>query len=263
MAMHILPACRTADGLGYEYREYEWGDVISGSKEVLQRMGIGLGVDFPGEPSGPMRQMNTVDSRGFPCTIKRSYDWEQFPYSVYIAHPGRAYRDPAKEWHESFPGVQRQEFGFVDYFKGSAEALTAAGIVPAGMFPGMPGMRSVRVTILADGSLPAGHRNANHDGFGRECAGAKIIEKAGKCNYLVQVTVASDLGDKRLAASRADRQAWADRMAVMPRAPRLDGAIRGELNELAKQQRSALRVVWSRPKFIPGFNILPQGPFAR
>lgn len=257
MATHILPTCRTADGLEYEYHEYPWGDCIEGSQDVLLRMGIGSEKCFPGDPGRNKHQVKTTDPRGFPCTIKLAR-WSQFPYVVYIFHPGREYHNPAEEWREVFPGVQCQEAGHGKSFKGSDESLTAAGIVPKGMFPGMPGMRSVRVTILADGSLPAGHRNSNKIG-----KVAMTIEKIGKHTYQVRVAVSSELGAERLAAYWAHRHEWENRMAAMPRAPRLDQAIRNELNAVAKQKRADLHLVWSRPKFVPGFNTLPQGPFAR
>ena len=262
MATEIL---RSAEGLEYDYCEYLWGDVISGNKEALQRMGIGIviGIGFPGEPGCNKRSVTTTDPRGFPCTIKLDHKWSRFPYCVWIRHPGRDYQYPAEEWHEASPGVRRQANGSVDYFKGSAEALTAAGIVPAGMFPGMPGMRSVRVTILADGTLPAGHRNASHYGLGRGCEGAKIIERKGRNSYEVGIWVSEELAARRDAASNYHRQAWEDRMAVMPRAQRIDLNIRREINEQASRKRAKLCLVWSRPKFVPEFNVFPPGPFAR
>lgn len=263
MAQSILPACRTADGLEYEYCEFAWGDVINGSKEALQRMGIGVGIGFPGDPGSNKRKVSTTDPRGFPCVITVSYGWEKFPFCVHIKHPGRDYHNPAAEWKEAFPGVQRQEFGFVNCYKGTADALVAAGLVPAGRFPGMPGMRSVRVTILADGSLPGGHRNASCSGTGQDKEGAMTIEKSGKSTYVVRVYVSRELGKKRSDAMWEHSSAWEDRMAAIPRAPRLDHAIRNEINEQARHKRAALRVVWSRPKFVPQFTIPPQGPFAR
>lgn len=263
MAQSILPACRAADGLEYEYRECAWGDVINGSKEALQRMGIGVGIGFPGDPDSNKRKVSTTDPRGFPCVIAVNYAWEKFPFCAHIKHPGRDYHNPAEEWKDAFPGVRRQEFGFVNYYKGTADALVAAGIVPAGMFPGMPGMRSVRVTILADGSLPVGHRNASCSGGRRGKEGVMTIEKRGKHTYEVCAFVSSELGEKRRDVSWAHRSAWEERMAAIPRAPRLDHAIRNEINEQARHKRAALRVVWSRPKFVPQFNIPPQGPFAR
>jgi len=89
------------------------------------------------------------------------------------------------------------------------------------------------------------------------------IEKSGKGSYQVVVKIANELEEKRYKVGCAHRMAWEARMAAMPRAPRLDNAIRNEINEQARHKRAALRVVWSRPKFVPQFNILPQGPFAR
>lgn len=260
MAERIL---RTTDGLEYKYEEYAWGDFVSGGKEVLQRMGIGVGIGFPGEPGCNKRQITTTDPRGFPCIIKRGYDWSKFAYEVSISHPGRERHDHDDKWQEVFPGVQFQSRDAADHFKGTADALTEAGIVPAGMFPGMPGMRSVRISILADGTLPTGHRNANNGCFGRHREGTKTIEKRGKYNYLVRVRVSREIADKRHSVSWAHHRAWEERMAAMPRAPRIDLAIRNGLNDLARQKRANLCLVWSRPKFVPGFNALPQGPFAR
>lgn len=255
MAYCIL---RTADGLEYQYKEYLWGDVIEGDKEVLQRMGIGVGLAFPGEPGGNKRQISITDPRGFPCKVKTNDRWSKFAYAAWISHPGRGYHDPAEDWGEKFPGVLCREAGYCQSYKGSAEALTAAGIVPAGMFPGMPGMRSVCVTILADGSLPTGHRNSNIKGDV-----AMTVEKIGRATYLVRAKVSRELGEMRCAASKANWKAWEDRMAAMPRAPRLDQAIRREVDEACTLKRAGLYIAWSRPKFVPGFNALPQGPFAQ
>lgn len=249
---------RTVDGLEYQYEEYAWGDVIEGDKEVLQRMGIGAGLAFPGEQGANKRQISTTDPRGFHCTIKTNYKGSQFTYAAHIDHPGRSYHDPAEEWKEAFPGVLCREYGGWQCHKGTAEALTAAGIVPAGMFPGMPGMRSVCVSILADGRLPAGHRNSNISGDV-----AMTVKKSGKHTYQTWARVSGELAEKRSAAILAQRRAWEMCMAAMPRAPRLDQTIRCEINEAAKQKRSGLYIAWSRPKFAPGFNNLPQGPFAR
>lgn len=260
MAQSILSACRTADGLEYEYQEYAWGDVIEGSKEVLQRMGIGVGIIFPGEPGANKRKVLTTDPRGFPCVICVARGWSKFPFTASISHPGRHYHDPAHDWREAFPGVQSQSSWWCNFYKGTADALTAAGIVPTGMFPGMPGMRSVRVTILADGSLPTGHRNSS---IGGKEEGVIAVEKMGKYTYKVSINISSELAEMRCDASRAHRNEWGCRMAAMPRAPRLDHVIRNEINEQAMHKRAALRVVWSRPKFVPQFTIPPQGPFAR
>ena len=259
MANGILPACRTADGLEYEYREYLWGDVIDGSKEVLQRMGIGTGIGFPGEHGHNKRKVSTTDPRGFPCVITVCYSWSKFPFSVHISHPGRHYPDPDDDWKEVFPGVQCQSCTMVNIYKGTADALTLAGIVPAGMFPGMPGMRSGRVTILADGTLPTSHKNS----VASRCTeGVMTIEKSGKCSYQVVVKIANELEEKRYKVGRAHRMAWEARMAAMPRAPRIDLNIRNKINEQANKKRAELRVVWSRPKFVPKFNLPTQGPFS-
>lgn len=37
----------------FEYKELSWGDLIYASKDALQAMGVGVGLAFPGEASGP------------------------------------------------------------------------------------------------------------------------------------------------------------------------------------------------------------------
>jgi len=133
--------------------------------------------------------------------------------------------------------------------------------VPIGHFPGLPGMRKTRVVIFPDGSLPKGAPNAN---FNRQKgAGTKRIERISSTLFCVAIEIPEELGELRMEASnRADAE-WESRMRSLPRPPRIDEPLRLARNQAANERRSALRLVWSKPRFVPEFNNLPPGPFAR
>ncbi|UCV22045.1 hypothetical protein [Ferribacterium limneticum] len=240
----------------FEYNELVWGDLIHGTKHLLQKIGIGIGMAFPGEEGGPKRTLNVIDPRGFRCRIRKS--WHSGPdiFCASIQFPGREKSFGVGDWEYFSPGIQRKEMFWTDDFMGTAEALVAAGLVPAGYFPGFPGMRKTRVTILPNGSLPQGSEK-NHG------AGTKLIERCAGKKYRLSVTIPDELGEQRLALSWRADEVWEAKMKSLPRPPRIDGPLRLARSQAADVRRSALRLIWSRPKFVPQFNIPPQGPFAR
>lgn len=246
----------------FEYNELIWGDLIYGTKPLLQKIGIGAGSNFPGEEGGPKMTLNTLDPRGFKCVVKEASYRVPGIFSASINFPGREKLFGLSDWEFFAPGVQRKVMVWVDEFKGSAEDLVTAGLVPAGCFPGLPGMRKAVVTILPDGSLSQGAPNSNSSRSERG-PGTKDITRISKNKYKVEITVSSWLKEQREEASyRADAE-WESRMNSLPRPPRIDGPLRTERNQAANERRSALRLVWSKPRFVPEFNNLPPGPFAR
>lgn len=69
------------------------------------------------------------------------------------------------------------------HLTGSATALIAAGVVQAQHLPGMPGMRKVRVTVLADGTVLEGPTTANT--WHHMAPGAKVISRRGRDSFEV------------------------------------------------------------------------------
>lgn len=196
-----------------DYHEYPWGDCITGTKAQLQNLGVGFGQAFPGEPGGPKRAMSVIDPRGFKASITRH--WDGPLYCAHIKFPGRV--RPSCEWQPFAAGVQRASCGHWDYFRGTAPALVAAGLIAAHQFPGMPGMRKVRVTILADGTVPQSAQAANR---GRG-TGTRTVEAKGAGTYRVAIRVDPDLAKRRLTAERAEDVRWEAQMLALPRPPRL------------------------------------------
>lgn len=227
----------------FEYCEYIWGDLIYGTKEVLQSLGIGVEVAFPGELGGPRKKLNTVDPRGFKCKVEQSGYKGPGIFSASIRFPGRERRPYGlSDWEHFASGVQRKTMYRTDDFVGTAADLVAAGLVPAGYFPGLPGMRKTRVTIFPDGSLPTGAPTANY-GSDTRGPGTKYISKASSDKYCVEIVIPEELEKLRREAGDRASAEWEARMRALPRPARLDASIRSAKDEAARERRSAIRLV--------------------
>ena len=197
-----------------EYRQYEWGDRIVGTKAELQSLGIGVGIAFPGEDGANKREMTTKDPRGYRVKVYSGGD-DRFIASLIFPNWPKEPRGIGPEV-EAFPGVQRQEF-YVDRdrYIGTAEALVAAGLVAADRFPGMPGMRKGCVWIYADGSLPPS-QNRTEWVRSRE-PGARYVERVTRDRYSVIVRIAEDEAARRSDALARAKAEWRAALAAMPR----------------------------------------------
>ncbi|MBW8458638.1 MAG: hypothetical protein K0M58_09380 [Thiobacillus sp.] len=193
-----------------EYTQHPWGDLIYGTKEQLQSIGIAAGMAFPGEPNGPKRSLRVTDPRGLTAKVERSY--EDAIFSVRIPFPGRDRPSFATVFA---PGVKKEEFPWGDSYTGTALSLVAAGLVRHGQFPGQLGMRKTIVTILPDGSLPKGAPTA-HCPEARE-PGAISIYKKSKTTFEVHAILPNAEQERRRDEhSRAERE-WENRMMSLPR----------------------------------------------
>lgn len=197
----------------FEYRHHYWGELISGTTDELQALGLGVGLPYPGEPGGPKRAMTVRDPRGLSARIERAIWDELGNFTASIEFPGRSYPDLALEPHA--PGVTRSLNWYSDEFVGSADALVAAGIVSPGCFPGQPGMRKVCVTIHADGTIAGGVPTV-YDDKARE-PGAKRIRRKSKSEFEVAVYVSGVEAERRRRAGQADKAEWERKMFRLPR----------------------------------------------
>lgn len=197
-----------------EYKQRPWGDIIYGTKEQLQGIGIAAGMAFPGEPSGPKRILRVTDPRGLTAKVEASTWRGEGIFSASISFPGRA--RPEHGYVTDFaPGVSKLEAARGDVFTGTAESLSSAGLVRRDQLPGQPGMRKVTVTILADGSLPKGSPTANCPEADEP--GAIRISRKTKTLYEVCIRVSDEEEQRRRDEhSRADRE-WEARMMSLPR----------------------------------------------
>ncbi len=218
-----MVSCDSAatEALFFEYGEYVWGDVIYGSKDALQAIGIGVGMVFPGEADGPKRELKTTDPRGFKCRITDGSYRSSGVYCASIKFPDREQPEALGGWKNFAPGVQRKANTCADEFIGTADDLVSAGLVQPGQFPGCPGMRKVTVTILPDGSIPNGAPTASHRDS--RSHGAKCITRASKEKYRVELFIPEELKELRRQAERQARDDWEKKMDSLPRPPRIDG----------------------------------------
>lgn len=197
-----------------EYNQLPWGDLIYGTKEQLQGIGIAAGMAFPGEPNGPKKSLRVADPRGLKAHVEASNYRGDGIFNASISFPGR---DLPEHGHvtDFAPGVSKRETPWGDVFTGTAESLSSAGLVRRDQLPGQPGMRKVTVTILADGSLPQGAPTARcHEA---RDPGAKTISRKSKALYEVCIRVSDEEERRRRDEhSRADRE-WEARMMSLPR----------------------------------------------
>ena len=196
----------------FEYNQHLGGELIYGTKEQLQRIGIAAGMAFPSELKGPKRRLRVTDPRGFEARVENAEYRGDGLFSVSISFPGRERPEPVSNF--AF-GVKKREYQWGDIFTGTAESLSATGLVRRDQFPGQPGMRKVAVTILADGSFHKGAPTANC----REAreSGAIRISKKSKAVYEVSIHVTREEKElRRDKHSRADRE-WEAKMRSLPR----------------------------------------------
>lgn len=205
----------------FEYGEQVWGDIIYGTKDALQAIGVGIGLAFPGEASGPKRELKTTDPRGFKCKITDGGYRGAGVYCASIAFPDREEPESLGGWQHFAAGVQRKAHIRVDEFVGTADDLVSAGLVPQGHFPGCPGMRKTTVTILPNGNIPNGAPTTKHPDSRKP--GAKSITRTSGQKYSVMLNIDDELRELRWQATREARDEWEQKINSLPRPPRIDG----------------------------------------
>lgn len=233
---------------GFEYNQQLWGDLIYGTKEQLQRIGIAVGMAFPGETDGPKKGLKTTDHRGFPVCIGDSNYKGDGIYSALIHFPGRD-QPPHDHWIDFAPGVRKNMGYWCDEFVGTATALNNAGLVRLDQLPGQPGMRKIRVTIFPDGTLPIGPKTVSKE------PGAKRIERASRSTYMVSVFAPLDEVQRRDNERHRKNSEWEDRMREMPRpAPLIslfDDERTSAKGQKAPRHRAEGNVLYLLPRSAP------------
>lgn len=205
---------------GFEYKQQIWGDLIHGTKEQLQRIGLAVGRAFPGEPDGPKRRLNTTDHRGFPVLITEGSHNGDGIYSASIPFPGRD-SHPPKRVANCAPGVRKSsDHDWCDEYVGTPTALAAAGLMSLDQLPGQPGMRKMRVRILPDGT-PQNGRTSNCSEA--NMPGAKCIKWDSKHALMVTIVVPHEEMQRRSNENDQRNYEWEARMRNLPRpAPLID-----------------------------------------
>ncbi|MCK9382134.1 MAG: hypothetical protein M0P95_13870 [Sulfuritalea sp.] len=209
---------------GFRYEQKLWGDLIHGTKEQLQRIGLAVGMAFPGDPDGPKKTLKTTDQRGLAVRIEKGSYYGEGIYSASVSFPGRNY--PSTErWIDYAPGVRKNIGYWCDEYVGTAVALNNAGLVRLEQLPGQPGMRKTNVTIFPDGTIPTG---ASASFSEAKQPGAKSIKRASKNTYMVSAFVSDDEHQRRDCERQRKDSEWEDRMRAMSRPAPLISLFDGE-----------------------------------
>lgn len=111
----------------------------------------------------------------------------------------------------------------------------AAGLVPRGHFPGLPGMRKGRVTIFTNGSLPEGRHTVVHQ-RARE-PGARRVERAPGNRFVVRVNADYDEAEQGSRPHRRGRVRGA--CAGHAETGEADGWVHGRVEAAAASDRGA------------------------
>ncbi|MDB5956745.1 hypothetical protein [Ramlibacter sp.] len=171
--------------------DYEWWE---GTKEQLQREGIGGGMLFPGEPGGP-EELHCKCALGFDVRVYLPGSTQKAAARIYTAQSWYVpHTKEAKQYVQHAPGVMREVWrpsGWRgrDFYYGKAEALIAAGLVPSlHLFPGRSGMNKQQASYRQDWT-PA--TSSPHMDFGA------TIRRRGKGNEFCLELAVSDAEEKR------------------------------------------------------------------
>lgn len=192
-----------------KYNLQPWGDIIYGTKEQLQSIGLGAGISFPGEAGETCKKIKVVDPRGFTATIDRASHKGDEVYFACIRFPGRDNPSWEAEWKPYSFGVKKKDSVRGDEYIGTGEALAAAGLVRMDQLPGQPGMRKVAVSFRPDGSVATDNKNIHEL--------VKTITKSHKTRYTVWVKISDEEEEKRHRAHNEKEAEWVERMAALPR----------------------------------------------
>lgn len=229
------------------YHQYDWGDLIEGTKAQLQALGLGSGLPFPGEPGAPKRSMRVRDRRGYKCEIRLGYGDPTGIFNARVYFPNWPER-PAREKSAEFPhpGVRKTLSWRWDSFKGSMTDLVAAGLALPNQFPGQPGMRKCCVTIFADGAVASGPPTANYRK--RHEPGARWIQRISAHSFEICIVISHEEAERRREKYREEEALWEQALRGLPRPPKLDF---GQADVKAVR-RSHLRLVWSADRSLSG-----------
>lgn len=212
-----------------EYHHTIWGELIYGTKEQLQALGIGIDAQFP---TTERRRVKVKDPRGFMTNIRFSPDMGEGIYSASVHFPGRERADEG--WTQYAPGVRMRDYSWFEEYTGTGEALAAAGIVQAENLPGQPGMGKVQVTLFPDGT-----RQTSRNGHRKQQPGHLTINRVSRSKFTVQVRLSDEEGELRREANARRNDAWERKMAALPRSapltPLAPGAVLAKQTERAKQ----------------------------
>lgn len=201
----------TGSSFKIEYTHCSWGELICGTQEQLQSIGIGKDESFP---DTKRKKVTCVDPRGFPVEIKLYSNKGDGIYSAKIALPGREPSFSVEQWVPFSPGVKMRASWHRNVYRGTEFALCAAGLVQSHQLPGKPGNNKCAVTIY-----PANNASSSKEGSKKrgKPEGTICIKKISESLYEVDVVISDEESARRNGKHNAETQAWERHVDSLPR----------------------------------------------
>jgi hypothetical protein len=180
---------------GYKYRDWVlkqrfegWAEEWKGTKAQLQAAGLGVGMAFPGE-LGAASVLRCKCPLGFDFEVSSSYERAETAAGIFIARSRYVQAGRAPSRFDFYaPGVEKKVWTDEsydtrsDYYKGTAESLVLAGLVPhIGLFPGQAGANKMRATYQKNWL-----RSTSANG---QSWGATIVKNGKSGSFTVEVPV--------------------------------------------------------------------------
>lgn len=189
---------------GHKYRDWVlqqkfdgWAEVWKGTKAQLQAAGLGKGMAFPGEP-GAASELRCKCPLGFEFVIAfSSYERAEAAAGIFTARSRYVQAERTSPRFDLYaPGVEKKVWTDEsydtrsDYYRGTAESLVSAGLVPhIGLFPGQAGANKMRATFQRNWL-----RSTSANG---QSWGATIVKNGKSGCFTLEVPVESEEANRR------------------------------------------------------------------
>jgi len=144
--------------------------------------------------------------------------------------------------------VEYEQHWWSELIRGTEEQLQALGIGDGMAFPGEPGARKMRVTVLPDGTMPTSRTGEPHEA---RMPGAKKIERVSKGTYQVRIVGGEDEGHRRYCLIERARCEHQRRTWALPRPAPLHGVF----DARPGAERAAARNALASAEVDPGFRV--------
>lgn len=217
-----------------------WGVIFAGTQQQLQSSGIAVGVAFPGTPGANKKKLTVRDCNGFSeieirmATGVHSRSFDEVSgsrmYEALASYLPTENRD-VREFSAvpTWPGVTFSRGNWSDDYKGTREALVAAGLAEPFQFPGEPGCGAGRTTFTPEGKRVSLGSIAAQEG-------SRTVLRVGKY-FEVRIQVSNDERERR-------RAVWWDKLETAGAQRKLQ--IKQHLAQVTQSKpRPNLRLVWS------------------
>jgi hypothetical protein len=207
-------------GAPLTYNQYPWGDLITGTKQQLQALGLAVGRAFPGElgGGGPLSKLKTQDRYGCTVVINKAVHSGCELYDARRTFPAWPENPTLRTVTETIGrGVQRRRAPWWDDYVGTPSDLIALGLISPEHVSKRSELAKKTLTVYADGSIETNRVPSKYKLKG----GARKIRETTGGKLVVQIYIPDEEGRARFKADCEARDQWERMVRTLPRPPRL------------------------------------------